>query len=88
MVLFAKISDELEMNEASMGGIIAGLIITFLYGLVFFKIYSAYASATMTYDRELANLMAPYWVPVILSISALVLTLIFWKWKSRVAIIL
>ncbi len=69
-----------------MGGIVAGIFITLLYATVFFRIYHAYGAATMTYNRAPSVLMAPFWANTILTVVALVLTLIFWKWKSLLAI--
>lgn len=88
MVLFSIITDEIELHEATIAGIVGGLIVAGLYGLVILAIISAYQSATSTYDRELDVVLYPYLHNLILAITALVLTLIFWRWKSRVAIIL
>ena len=88
MILFSKINDEIELHEATIAGIVAGLIITFLYGIVILSITNTYFSATSTYGRELDVVLFPYLHDLVLAIVVLILTLVFWRWKSRVAIIL
>jgi len=88
LIFFSKITDEIELHEATMAGIVGGLIVSGLYGLIILTISRAYFSATNIYDRELDVVLYPYLHHLILAITALVLTLIFWRWKSRVAIIL
>ena len=88
MIFYTKIDDEIELHEATLAGIVGGSIITFLYGTVILGIVGTYLSATSPYERELDLVLFPYLHNLILAITALILTLIFWRWKSRFAIIL
>ncbi len=88
MVLFSKIEDEIELHQATLAGIIGGFFVTFLFGTVIFRILTVYGAATNLYDRELDVVFYPYLPTLMLTGLALTLTLIFWRWKSRLAIII
>ena len=88
MILFSKFEDEIELHQAALAGIIGGFFVTFLFGTVIFRILTVYDSATNLYDRELDVVLYPYLPTLILAGFALTLTLIYWRWKSRLAIIL